>query len=157
MPSPVIGETGNTGIPASELPENSSSISSEISTARVSSTRSTLVNATAPCDTSNRSRMARCSRVCGIGPSSAATMNKTKSIPATPHNILRMNFSCPGTSMKPIVSASSTGKKAKPRSIVRLRFFSSGRRSVSTPVSDFISSVLPWSTWPAVAIIIAAA
>src|SRR5262249_47607935 len=33
------------------------------------------------------------------------------------------------------------------------RAFSSGRRSVSTPVSVFTRSVLPWSIWPAVATI----
>src|SRR5262245_4737876 len=33
------------------------------------------------------------------------------------------------------------------------RAFSSGRRSVSTPVSVFTSRVLPWSMWPAVATI----
>jgi len=39
----------------------------------------------------------------------------------------------------------------------RPRAFSSGRRSVSTPVNAFTKTVLPWSMWPAVATIMVGA
>ena len=41
---------------------------------------------------------------------------------------------------------------AKPSSMVMPRSFSSGRRSVSTPVRARTRAVLPWSMWPAVPI-----
>src|SRR6476620_3495013 len=44
----------------------------------------------------------------------------------------------------------SSSRGAKPRSIVMPRRFSSGKRSVSTPVRARTSDVLPWSMWPAV-------
>ena len=53
---------------------------------RCSSTRSILLNATAPRATPSSSRIARCSRVCGITPSSAATTSSAKSIPHAPGN-----------------------------------------------------------------------
>ena len=110
IPSPVMAETGKTGNPSSDVSANSNSMSSATSAARSALTRSILVSATAPRLTPSRSRMARCSSVWGIGPSSAATMNSTKSIPATPHSMLRINRSWPGTSIKPIVSAPSSGR-----------------------------------------------
>ena len=47
--------------------------------------------------------------------------------------------------------------EAKPRSMVMPRAFSSGRRSASMPVSARTRVVLPWSMWPAVPTIMAAA
>jgi hypothetical protein len=46
-------------------------------------------------------QMARCSRVCGIGPSSAATTSSTKSMPVAPASMLCTSRSWPGTSTKP--------------------------------------------------------
>ena len=45
--------------------------------------------------------MSRCSSVCGITPSSAATVKSTRSMPWAPASMLRMNRSCPGTSTTP--------------------------------------------------------
>ena len=45
--------------------------------------------------------MSRCSSVCGITPSSAATVKSTRSMPCAPASMLRMNRSCPGTSTTP--------------------------------------------------------
>ncbi|HSG75252.1 MAG TPA: hypothetical protein VLA30_03865 [Burkholderiales bacterium] len=85
----------------------------------------------------------RCSRVCGITPSSAATTSSARSIPVTPAVMLRTKRSCPGTSMKAMGSPPDCGRYAKPRSIDMPRRFSSGSRSVSTPVSARTSAVLP--------------
>src|SRR5207247_1476265 len=49
-----------------------------------------------------------------------------------------------------MVRPSGSSRNAKPRSMVMPRAFSSGRRSVSVPVSALTSEVLPWSMWPAV-------
>ncbi len=56
----------------------------------------------------------------------------------------------PGTSMTLTSIPSSIRHGANPSSMVMPRRFSSGSRSVSTPVSARTSDVLPWSTWPAV-------
>src|SRR5664279_2105643 len=50
----------------------------------------------------------------------------------------------------PLVTPAGVTSGAKPRSMLMPRFFSSGNRSVSTPVSRRTSAVLPWSIWPAV-------
>ncbi|HTQ76624.1 MAG TPA: hypothetical protein VMI15_01235 [Burkholderiales bacterium] len=104
--SPVAEETANTGEPASAVPSSSAPISAAASRARSAGTRSILVSATAPRATPSRSRIERCSRVCGIGPSSAATTSSARSIPATPASMLCTKRSWPGTSTKPIVPAS---------------------------------------------------
>ncbi len=44
----------------------------------------------------SRSRMARCSRVCGITPSSAATTSSARSMPCAPASMLRTKRSWPG-------------------------------------------------------------
>ena len=95
-------------------------------------------------------QIARCSRVCGITPSSAAITSMARSMPPTPASMFLTKRSWPGTSTISIVSPSGSSRKAKPRSIVMPRAFSSGRRSVSMPVSAFTSEVLPWSMCPAV-------
>ena len=152
-PSPVMPDTGKIGAPARLVPSINCATSAAASARRVSSTRSIFVNATAPTEIPNKSRMARCSKVCGIGPSSAATINIAKSMAPTPASMLRTNFSCPGTSTNPNTKSSSRDSYAKPRSMVRPRFCSSGNRSASTPVNAFTNDVLPWSICPAVAII----
>ena len=65
------------------------------------STRSDLVSATQPRSMPSRSTIARCSRVCGITPSSAATTSNTKSMPLAPASMLCTKRSWPGTSTKP--------------------------------------------------------
>src|SRR5262245_14996100 len=64
--------------------------------------------------------------------------------------MVRTRPSWPGTSTRPRRRSPSRSSGAKPSSIVMPRAFSSGRRSVSTPVSARTSEVLPWSMWPAV-------
>ncbi len=62
------------------------------------STRSVLVSATMP-DLMRRSwQIARCSRVCGITPSSAAITSSARSIPPTPASMFFTKRSWPGTS-----------------------------------------------------------
>ena len=94
--------------------------------------------------------IARCSRVCGMTPSSAATTSSTTSMPVAPATIWRTNFSWPGTSTTPIVRPLGRSSRAKPSSMVMPRSFSSGRRSGSVPVSALTSADLPWSMCPAV-------
>ena len=48
--------------------------------------------------------MARCSRVCGMTPSSAAMTRTTKSMPVAPASMLCTRPSWPGTSTKPMIS-----------------------------------------------------
>ena len=113
------------------------------------STRSIFVSATKPWRTPSKVRISRCSRVCGITPSSAATTSITASMPQAPATIVLMKFSCPGTSTIPI-SRSPTVQGANPRSIEMPRSFSALSRSVSQPVSSLTRAVLPWSMCPAV-------
>ena len=49
-------------------------------------------------DAEQRRRTARCSRVCGITPSSAATTSRKRSMPVAPATIVRTKRSWPGTS-----------------------------------------------------------
>ena len=153
IPSPVTVETGTISAPSSPVPASRRAMSRRTSTRRASGTASTLVSATTPRSIPRRSTMARCSTVCGMTPSSAATTSRTKSMPVAPASMLRTNFSWPGTSTKPSTEPSSAGRYANPRSIEMPRSFSSLRRSVSTPVSARTSVVLPWSIWPAVPMI----
>ncbi len=73
---------------ASAVGANSASICAFTVRIRASSTRSILVKATAPWVIPSSSSIARCSRVCGITPSSAATTSSAKSIPPTPATIV---------------------------------------------------------------------
>ena len=63
-----------------------------------SSTRSRLVSATTAVRTPSSSRIATCSRVCGITPSSQATTSSARSMPVAPEIMVRTKRSCPGTS-----------------------------------------------------------
>ena len=75
-------------------------------------TRSILVSATAPCEIPSRSTISRCSRVCGIRPSSAAITSSTKSMPVAPASMLCTKRSWPGTSINPSTSPFGSGAKA---------------------------------------------
>ena len=103
-PAPVVEDTATTGASASWVGLSRARVSAITSSSQSASTRSILVIATMPVRTATRSRIARCSRVWGIGPSSAATTSRAASIAVTPASMLRMNFSWPGTSTKPVVS-----------------------------------------------------
>ena len=83
-------------------------------------------------------------------PSSAATTMRYRSIPVAPATIVRTKRSWPGTSTTETRRPPGSTSGAKPSSIDMPRACSSGRRSVSTPVSARTSAVLPWSMWPAV-------
>jgi hemoglobin-like flavoprotein len=87
-------------------------ISARTSSMRARSTRSIFVSAIAPCVMPSNCTIARCSRVCGITPSSAAITISAKSIPHAPAAIVCTSFSWPGTSMKPSTSPFSSGKYA---------------------------------------------
>ncbi len=72
---------------------------------RAASTRSILLITAVTSVIPVSRRIDRCSRVCGIGPSSAATTSSTVSIDNTPASMLARNRSCPGTSTKPDLAA----------------------------------------------------
>jgi len=86
-----------------------------------------------------------CSRVCGITPSSAAITSMNRSIPVAPETITRSSRSWPGTSTSDSTRPPGSVIGANPSTIVIPRAFSSGKRSVSTPVSACTSAVFPWS------------
>ena len=141
-PAPVMAEQATIGAPSSGEPATSARTSSVSIASHSASTRSLLVSAMTPARTPSRVRMARCSRVCGMGPSSAAMTRSARSTPVAPANIVRTKASCPGTSTI-LISTPSSVSGAKPSSMVMPRRFSSGRRSVSTPVRARTSAVLP--------------
>ncbi len=152
-PARVVAEHATIAAPSSADPASAVRISSSTRRIHSGSTRSDLVSATTPPRTPSSVTMSRCSRVCGMMPSSAATTSIARSTPVAPASIVRTNASCPGTSTIPSVpenAGSSSCSGANPSSMVIPRRFSSGSRSVSTPVSAFTSAVLPWSIWPAV-------
>src|SRR6266550_832463 len=138
------------GAPWRKVARTSVATSSRTSSSQSGSTRSVLVSATRPPRMRRREQIARCSRVCGITPSSAAITSMARSMPPTPASMFFTKRSWPGTSTISIVSPPGSSRNANPRSIVMPRAFSSGRRSVSMPVSALTSEVLPWSMWPAV-------
>ena len=106
MFSPVVEETGMIGDPSRILPFRKSTMSSLTSSTISSSTRSFFVTATIPFVIPRSSHMSTCSRVCGMTPSSAATMSSAMSMPHAPATMWRTNFSCPGTSTMPTMRSS---------------------------------------------------
>ncbi|KQV87255.1 hypothetical protein ASD15_28905 [Massilia sp. Root351] len=105
----TVAAVGNTGQPAKAVSASSMSISACTCCSRSGVVRSTLFSATAPRCTPSRRRMARCSSVCGMMPSSAAMTSSAKSMPVMPAAMVRMNFSWPGTSIMPRMTPSSSG------------------------------------------------
>ena len=149
-PVPALIDTGTMGQPPRNVGASRLLTSSRTSSIQSGSARSVLVRATSP-DLMRRSeQIARCSRVWGITPSSAAITSMTRSMPPTPASMFLTKRSWPGTSTISMVAPPGSSRKAKPRSMVIPRAFSSGRRSVSVPVSALTSEVLPWSMCPAV-------
>ena len=56
------------------------------------------MSAMTPRGTPSSRQMSKCSRVCGMTDSSAATTSSTASMPPAPASMLRTKRSCPGTS-----------------------------------------------------------
>ena len=108
-PAPVLAATSNTGQAASGPSASSAAISPRAAAMRAASTVSHLLSATAPRSRPSKPSRSRCSRVCGMGPSSAAITSSTKSMPVAPASMLWISFSCPGTSMKPSTEPSASG------------------------------------------------
>ena len=149
-PWPVFAETGRIRASSRNVPRRKPRTSSWTSSSHSGSARSALVSTTSPLGTRSSWQIARCSRVCGITPSSAAMISMTRSIPPTPASMFFTNRSCPGTSTMPSVRPSPRSRWAKPMSMVMPRSFSSLRRSGSIPVSARTKLDLPWSMCPAV-------
>ena len=142
----VVAEVRTMGAPSSREPMSVSATSSSTRSTYSSSARSHLVMATTPAGTSSRSRMARCSWVWGMGPSSAATTRRARSTPPAPASMFLMKRSWPGTSTMLMSRPEGRASQAKPRSMVRPRSFSSRRRSGSMLVRARTRALLPWST-----------
>jgi hypothetical protein len=104
-----VAQVSNTGASRSTLPPTNALTSSRTSFRRRASTRSTFVNAIAPRWMPSSSTIARCSRVCGITPSSAAITSSAKSMPLAPAVIVCTSLSWPGTSIRPSTSPLSSG------------------------------------------------
>jgi hypothetical protein len=90
IPSPRGADTGTQSI--------SGASSATSPAARAGSARSALVMAATPLFTPSCRSTARCSRVWGMTPSSAATQSRNRSTPEAPATIVRTNRSWPGTS-----------------------------------------------------------
>ncbi len=142
-PIPATAETRQHGAFSRKVPTTCSRTSSSIISSQSGSTRSHLEITRIPFCSLSSSMICRCSRVCCITPSLASTTSSTRSIPAMPLSIWGINFSCPGTSTTPAIWPLPRSRRAKPSSIDIPRFFSSARRSVSTPVKQRIRAVLP--------------
>ena len=148
-PAPDTELTGIMGALRAERndPRRNSSTSNFTTSSVSRSTRSDFVSTAMPRRTASSRQMSKCSLVCGLIPSSAATTSSTKSIPPTPASMLRTKRSWPGTSTKPRRIGSPSGpvrsRCANPMSMVMPRRFSSSRRSVSIPVRAFTKAVLP--------------
>ena len=140
MPSPVRMDVRRIGLSSKNVPLTRLLTSSSSMFSQSSSTKSVFVSTMSPSFTPSSCRMSRCSTVCGMKPSSAATTSIARSTPPAPASMFLMT----STTLAQLPSGKS--RRAKPRSIVMPRFFSSASRSVSTPVSALTSSVLPWST-----------
>ena len=109
-PSPLGAATSNTGAPASAVGASSACTWACTSARRVASTRSVLVMATVPSRRPSRLATARCSCVCGITPSSAATSSSRWSMPVAPASMVCSSRSWPGTSTKPITWPPGAGR-----------------------------------------------
>jgi hypothetical protein len=142
-PCPLRTETASGGSNATGERPSHSATSSATSSSQSGSTRSALVTTGMPAATPRCSRMARCSRVCGMMPSSAATTSSARSIPEAPATIVRTKSSWPGTSTTPAVAPPGSASGAKLRSIVIPRRRSSASRSMALPVSAAMSADLP--------------
>ena len=80
----MAAETRTIGAPSRNVPRTSVWISSSWRSIHALSALSHLLRTTIPWRTARRRQMSRCSRVCGITPSSAAMTSRTMSTPAAP-------------------------------------------------------------------------
>ena len=103
---PVFEDTGIISALSRKVPFTKFLISSVMSVSQSFSTRSDFVKAIKPFFILRRLHMARCSRLCGIIPSSAAITNSTISMPPAPASIFFISFSWPGTSTIPTLRPS---------------------------------------------------
>ncbi len=110
MPWPVSAETGTISAPSSTVPAIAVRIWPARALRRSGVAVSALVSATNPRPMPSKSMIARCSSVCGLMPSSAATTNRAKSIPPAPASIVCTKRSWPGTSMKPSTAPPSIAR-----------------------------------------------
>ena len=92
-PSPVRLEQGTMGASANGVVASRARTSSVTSSTQSGSHRSILVSATTQVGTPSVCRTARCSRVWGMTPSSAAMTSRATSMPVDPAIIWRTNFS----------------------------------------------------------------
>ncbi|KFI33193.1 hypothetical protein CG51_16545 [Haematobacter missouriensis] len=88
IPLPVRADTARICAPASPLGASRAVISARRAASSGSSARSHLLIATMPRRMPSRSRIARCSRVCGMIPSSAAMTSRAMSMPPAPATIV---------------------------------------------------------------------
>jgi hypothetical protein len=105
----LLGGGGKIGAPASGVGASSAAMSARTWARRSAGTRSALLRATLAWRTPSSSTMSRCSRVCGITPSSAATTSSAWSMPTAPAAMVWTKRSWPGTSMKPSTSPLASG------------------------------------------------
>ena len=141
-PAPVRADTARTGAPSRNEPATRSWASSLTTSSVAGSARSDFVMTTSPEGTRSRRQISKCSRVCGMIDSSAATWSMTRSMPPAPASMFRTKRSWPGTSTNDRATPSSI-VWANPSSIVIPRAFSSRRRSGSVLVKASTSELLP--------------
>ncbi|MNC04415.1 hypothetical protein D3C75_518530 [compost metagenome] len=108
MPSPVTLDSAISGASAYAPGASKVRTCSRTICTRALSTRSHLLIATSARGMPSNWTIARCSRVCGITPSSAATTSNTRSMPCAPASMLWVKRSWPGTSMNPVSCASAS-------------------------------------------------
>ena len=104
-PSPLYAETAKTGACASAVGASRActwacSAASRAVRSAVGM-RSILVSTTVAWVSPSRASTARCSRVCGMTPSSAATMSSACAMPVAPASMVCSRRSCPGISTNP--------------------------------------------------------
>ncbi len=149
-PRPVRTDVATGASNATLDPASRSATSSSTRSSHSGSTRSALVTTGMPAAMPRCSRTARCSSVCGMIPSSAATTSSARSIPEAPATIVRTKSSWPGTSTIPATAPPGNASGAKLRSIVIPRRRSSASRSMGRPLNAATSADFPWSMCPAV-------
>jgi len=142
-PAPVRTDTATGGVKLTDEAESQASTSPRTMASHSGSTRSALVMTGMPAPSRSCSTMARCSRVWGMIPSSAATTRSTRSSPAAPATMDRIRSSWPGTSTTPATPPPGSGRGAKCRSRVMPRRRSSSSGSMAWPVRACTRADLP--------------
>ena len=120
-PHRSAADTATASIPASGVSASRSRASSIASSGSIRSLR---VTTSRPCRTPSATSASRCSPVCGIQPSSAATTSSTAGTGPTPASMVVTNRSWPGTSTN-ATGPDGRSVQANPRSMVMPRRCSS--------------------------------